>query len=163
MQPLSPIRFFTLSTMGTPSAKLEEDYLVAIVDDETSLREALEALFRSTGLRTESFASAHAFLRSGCERRAGCLILDVGLPGMSGFELQSHLADMQSPGGHVPIVFITARVDSDGQLRERALRAGATAFLHKPFAANELLWAVRSGLEQYARGRSRRRDERKRG
>jgi FixJ family two-component response regulator len=138
--------------MGTPPVTLWDDFLVAIVDDEASLREALEALFRSTGLRTESFASASAFLRSGCERRAGCLILDVGLPGMSGFELQSHLADRQSYGMPVPIVFITAQADSDGKLQERALRAGAIAFLHKPFGANELLRVVRSSREQYARG-----------
>jgi FixJ family two-component response regulator len=123
---------------------LRDDLLVAIVDDEASLREALEALFRSTGLRAESFASAHAFLRSGCERRAGCLILDVGLPGISGFELQSQLT---TNGVQVPIVFITAQADSDGKMQERAVRAGATAFLHKPFGANELLRAVRSALE----------------
>ena len=141
--------------------------LVAIVEDEASLREGLEALFRSTGLRTESFASAYAFLRSGCERRAGCVVLDIGLPGMSGLELQSHLTDMQSHlttnGVHVPIVFITAQEDSDGKLQERALRAGATAFLHKPFGANELLRAVRSALEEYARDKSRGRGERKQG
>lgn len=135
--------------MGTPLATLGDDLLVAIVDDEASLREALEALFRSTGLRTESFASAHAFLRFGCERRAGCLILDVGLPGMSGLELQSQLT---TDGVHIPIVFITAQADSDGKMQERAMRAGATAFLHKPFGANELLRVVRSALERYARG-----------
>jgi len=146
---------------------MRDDLLVAIVEDEASLREALEALFRSTGLRTESFASAQAFLRSGCECRAGCLILDVGLPGMSGLELQSHLADMQShltsDGVRVPIVFITAQADSDGKMQERAVRAGATAFLHKPFGANELLRVVQSALEQYARDRFRGRGERKRG
>jgi FixJ family two-component response regulator len=120
-----------------------EQSLIAIVDDEEALREATESLLRSAGFRAESFGSAEAFLRSGCRATAGCLLLDVGLPGMSGLELQLQLI---RDGCGIPIVFMTAQYDNEGRMRERALRAGALAFLQKPFGDEDLLSAVRFAL-----------------
>lgn len=118
-----------------------EQSLVAIVDDEAALREATESLLKSAGFRAESFASAEDFLRFKCRDGAGCLILDVQLPGMSGLELQRHLAAI---GCHIPTVLMTAHEDRDGQMRAQALRAGAVAFLRKPFGGEDLLTAVGS-------------------
>jgi FixJ family two-component response regulator len=84
--------------MGKPA----EQFFITVVDDEAALREATESLLRSAGFRAEGFASAEDFLRSKCWDSAGCLILDVRLPGMSGLELQQHLA---RTGHHIPIVF----------------------------------------------------------
>ena len=125
--------------------KHAEQFFIAIVDDEAALREAIEGLVRSAGFRAEGFASAEDFLQSTCGDRAGCLILDVRLPGMSGLELQQHLA---RTGYHIPIAFITAQEDSGGHMRAQALRAGAVAFLHKPFDDEDLLRAVRSASEE---------------
>ena len=125
--------------MGTPG----DQFFVAIVDDEAALREATDSLLRSAGFRAESFASAEDFLRSKRRDSASCLILDVRLPGMSGLELQRHLA---GNGFQIPIVFITAHEDSDGKIQAQALRAGALAFLRKPFDDEELLSGVRSAL-----------------
>ena len=121
-----------------------EQLVIAIVDDQAALREATENLLKSAGLKAVSFASAEDFLQAATLDGAGCLILDVRLPGMSGLELQQHLA---ADGIHVPIVFITAQEDSDGRMRAQALRSGALAFLRKPFNDEDLLNAVRSALE----------------
>jgi len=121
-----------------------EQLVIAIVDDQAALREATENLLKSAGLKAVSFASAEDFLQATPLDGAGCLILDVRLPGMSGLELQQRLA---ADGIHVPIVFITAQEDSDGQMRAQALRSGALAFLRKPFNDEDLLNAVRSALE----------------
>jgi FixJ family two-component response regulator len=118
-------------------------FYVAVVDDEAGLRKAIESLLRSAGFRAESFASAEEFLCSRRRARAGCLVLDVRLPGMSGLELQQHLA---GTGSDVPIVIITAEEDGGGRMKAQALRAGAVAFLHKPFHDQDLLSAVRSAL-----------------
>ena len=118
--------------------------VVAVVDDQSALREATENLLKSAGLKAVSFASAEDFLQARALEGAGCLILDVRLPGMSGLELQEHLA---ADGIHLPVVFITAQEDSDGRMRARALRSGALAFLRKPFGDEDLLNAVRSALE----------------
>jgi FixJ family two-component response regulator len=121
-----------------------EQLVIAIVDDQAALREATQNLLKSAGLKAVSFASAEDFLQATPLDGAGCLILDVRLPGMSGLELQQRLA---ADGIHVPIVFITAQEDSDGQMRSQALRSGALAFLRKPFSDEDLLNAVRSALE----------------
>jgi FixJ family two-component response regulator len=125
--------------MGTKG----KQFFIAIVDDETAVREATENLLRSAGLSAETFASAEEFLRSPCRDRVGCLILDVGLPGMSGLELQKQLADN---GDQVPIVFITAYEDHHGHMQARALQAGAGQFLRKPFSEEQLLSAIRSAM-----------------
>ena len=118
--------------------------LIVIVDDEPLVREATENLLRSAGLRSVGFGSAEEFLDSAQHRNAGCLILDVQLPGMSGLELQDVLA-CTGPG--VPIVFLTAHDDADGRTASRALKAGAKAFLRKPMGHDDLLCAVQSALE----------------
>jgi FixJ family two-component response regulator len=121
-----------------------EQLVIAIVDDQAALREATENLLKSAGLKAVSFASAEDLLQARALDGAGCLILDVRLPGMSGLELQQHLA---ADGIHVPIVFITAQEDGDGRMRAQALRSGALAFLRKPFSDEDLLNAVRSALQ----------------
>ena len=117
--------------------------LVAIIDDEEALREATESLLRSAGFKAKSFGSAEAFLRSNSRATAGCLVLDVDLPGMNGLELQLELI---RNGCAIPVIFMTAQHDDQGTMRERALRAGALAFLQKPFGDEDLLSAVRSAL-----------------
>jgi two-component system response regulator FixJ len=128
-----------------------EEFLTAIVDDESALREAIESLLNSAGFRTESFASADDFLRSTRVESTGCLILDIALSGMGGLELQRHLIDI---GLHFPIVFITAQEDRNGRLRSQALQGGALSFLHKPFGDLELLSAVHSARKLNAASRS---------
>ena len=120
-----------------------EQYLIAIVDDEEALREATESLLRSAGFKAKSFGSAEAFLRSKSRATAGCLVLDVGLPGMNGLELQLELI---RNGCAIPVVFMTAQPDDQGTMRERALRAGALAFLQKPFGDEDLLRTVRGAF-----------------
>ena len=116
----------------------KDERFVAVVDDEQSMREAVESLLRSAGHRCEGFASAEALLA--CPRLAAvaCLVLDIGLPGMDGLELQQRLLHQR-----VPIVFITATTDLLPLRRTQALQAGAIAFLPKPFSEQELLDAVR--------------------
>ena len=98
--------------------------LISIVDDDNGLRDSLENLIRSAGLRAQGFSSAEAFLRSNKMDETACLILDVRMPGMSGFELQRLMA---AANAHLPIIFISARADEGP--RTRALEAGAVAFL----------------------------------
>ena len=99
---------------------------IAIVDDEAALREAAKNLLKAEGYKAESFASAEEFLHSEFRDEVACLILDVGLPGMNGLELQKSLAGSDRS---IRIVFITARGDEHGQMQRQALAAGAVAFL----------------------------------
>ena len=115
---------------------------IAIVDDDESVRTALESLFKSLGFQTEGFASAEGFLRSACLGDSSCLILDVRMPGMDGLELQRQLAAADCS---IPIIFITAHTDE--HTREQALQAGAVDFLAKPFSEEALLTAVYLALE----------------
>jgi FixJ family two-component response regulator len=116
--------------------------LVAIVDDDESVRESLRGLIRSIGLRVETFPSAEAFSSSEQLGTTDCLILDVRMPGMSGLDLQRELAT----GAHdIPIIFITAHGSDEG-VRARALRDGAVAYLSKPFSEDALLDAVSAAL-----------------
>jgi FixJ family two-component response regulator len=106
---------------------LIETPLISIVDDDEWIRGALEALVRSLGFATRTFASAEAFLQSSVVGETRCLILDVQLPKMSGVELQHHLSHL---GFEIPIIFITAYPDE--RVKARALNGGAICFLHKP-------------------------------
>jgi len=117
--------------------------LVAVVDDDISVRESLESLIKSVGLEVTVFASAEEFLRSCRAREADCLILDLRLPGMSGIELHRHLL---ARGRHVPATFITAHA-SDDRARSEAASAWTVAYLTKPFSEDELLDAVNAGLK----------------
>lgn len=114
--------------------------LIAVVDDERQLREAVENLLRSTGFRAEGFASAEDFLRAAPFAAISCVVLDMQLPGMSGLQLLHRMSEL---GLRIPIVFVSA---TDGHLSAQALRAGAVAFLGKPFRDEDLLGAVRSAI-----------------
>jgi FixJ family two-component response regulator len=116
--------------------------LISIVDDDDSLRGSLENLIRSAGFRAQGYSSAEAFLASNKMHETACLILDVRMPGMSGFKLQRLMAASNS---HLPIIFISAHADDDP--RTRALEAGAVAFLYKPFYEEELLNAIDLALK----------------
>ena len=116
--------------------------IVAIVDDDPSVRRALEGLLKAVGLPARAFASAEEFLDSGQQHRTACLIADIRMPGMSGLELQ---AELNSQNCRIPTIFITAH--GDASMRMQALRAGATEFLAKPFSDDVLLDHVRAALE----------------
>ena len=111
--------------------------LVAIVDDDALFRRAIERLVRSAGFRVEAFGSAEDFLERGDLDWTACTILDLKLPGMSGLDLQHRLATRPRP---MPIVFVSAH--DDAVARATALRAGAIAFLRKPFDDGALLGAL---------------------
>jgi FixJ family two-component response regulator len=115
--------------------------LIVVVDDNESVRESLPDLLQHVGFDVQAFASAEAFLASEALDETGCLILDVGLPGMSGPDLQQELRRRQKA---VPIVFITAQ--GDKSLRPRLLGQGAAACLFKPFSDDALLDAVNGAL-----------------
>lgn len=119
-------------------------FFVAVVDDDAGVRAAIESLLHSSGLRSRGFASAEAFLRSKEHAAAGCLILDMRLPGMSGLEL--HL-QLQAKGLGIPAIFVTAESNHDGQLRAQIEQAGAMAVLPKPCDSEELTRLVRTALD----------------
>ena len=133
-------------------AQPEPQSVVFVVDDDASMREAMQRLFRSVGLRAEVFASAAEFLRAKLADVPCCLVLDVRLPGLSGLDFQTELvkADIR-----VPIVFMTGH--GDIPMTVQAMKAGAIEFLPKPFRDQDMLDAVRLGLE---RDRARREGER---
>jgi len=116
---------------------------ISIVDDDASIREALKSLMRSIRFNAEAFASAEEFLASGRLDDTACLILDVHLPGMSGFELQNQLNIQQRA---IPIIFITAHADEAS--RQRALKGGAIDFLGKPVRRDTLFNAIQSAIKQ---------------
>jgi FixJ family two-component response regulator len=115
--------------------------LISVVDDDSSVRDSVRGLLRSVSFAVVVFASAEEFLSSDRARETDCLILDVRMPGMSGFELQSRLVGSYP---QMPVIFITAH--GDEELRSRALRAGAVDFLLKPFSEEALLTAVQAAL-----------------
>ena len=117
--------------------------LISIVDDDLSIRRALHRLVQSAGYSVATFASAREFLDSPALDRAGCLVLDISLEGMSGFELQERLA-MDHP--LLPIIFITAL--DEAMTRGRFRRSGVRALLRKPFDEHTLLHAIRRALDE---------------
>ena len=125
--------------------------VVFVVDDDASLRESLEDLIRSVGLRVEAFASAQEFLGSQRLDVPGCLILDVRLQGLSGLELQKRLAEADI---ELPIIFITGY--GDIPMTVQALKAGAVEFLTKPFRDQDLLDAIQQALALDRRARAQR-------
>jgi FixJ family two-component response regulator len=118
------------------------EYRIAVVDDDQSVREAALNLFRSMGFPAQAFASAEEFLRSGSVEQTSCLVLDVQMPGMGGLKLQSEL---EATGRHIPIVFITGYHDEG--VRTKALDSGAIVFLTKPFTEDDLLDGLRTALK----------------
>jgi FixJ family two-component response regulator len=121
----------------------QDSRLIAIVDDDESLRTALRDLIESDGLSALCFGSAEQFLDSGAQNKAVCLIADIRMPGMSGLELQAKLKAEQCP---IPIIFVTAH--GDAHMRIHAMRAGAVEFLNKPFDDAVLLQIVYTTLER---------------
>jgi FixJ family two-component response regulator len=116
--------------------------LVAVVDDDDLLRDALRRLLKASGLGAISFESAEDLLNSGRLSEIACLIADVRMPGMSGLELQARLKTVRCA---IPIIFITAH--GDAKMRVQAMRDGAVEFLTKPFDNAVLIEMVRSALE----------------
>jgi len=120
--------------------------LIAVVDDDEAVRQAVDGLIRSAGYRTAVFASGEDFLHSNHRPNTACLIVDVRMPRMSGLELQRRLTTAKC---RIPLIFITAHGDEDA--RAQVLSAGAVDFLYKPFSDEVLLSAVQVAL-QSARG-----------
>ncbi|WP_192362672.1 response regulator transcription factor [Mesorhizobium mediterraneum] len=125
--------------------------IVHIVDDDESLRGALDRLFRSVGLETRSYGAAREFIDAQRPDLPGCIVLDVRLPGISGLEFQAQLADL---GINLPVVLMTGH--GDIPMTVRAMKAGAVDFLPKPFRDQDMLDAVNTAID---RDRSRRSTE----
>ena len=117
--------------------------LVAVVDDDISVRESLESLIRSVGMQVKLFASAEEFLSAAHDGKADCLVLDVRLPGMSGLELHRYLLGQNC---RLPAIFITAHA-SDDRARLEARSDWTVAYLTKPFGEDELLDAIDAALK----------------
>lgn len=115
--------------------------VIAIVDDDVSVRESTRRLMRSLGYTAVAFASAEEFLQSDRARDTSCLITDVQMPGMSGVDLQDRLI---ADDRHTPIIFMTAFPTE--KLRARVLEGGALGFLNKPFDEEQLIACLRSAL-----------------
>jgi len=120
--------------------------LISVVDDDESVRRTTTLLIESFGFRAAAFESAETFLNSGHLHDTSCLIVDVQMPGIDGLQLQSQLA---AAGCGIPIIFITAYESKDS--RQRAMQAGAAAFLGKPFSDEQLLQIIRSALRSSQR------------
>jgi len=117
--------------------------VIFVVDDDVSMREALAGLIASSGLRVVCFASAEEFLAHSSASQPGCIVLDVRMPGLSGFDLQRELT---RSGRQTPLIFITAH--GDIPMAVRAMKGGACEFLPKPFRGEDLLGAIRQALER---------------
>jgi FixJ family two-component response regulator len=124
---------------------------VFVVDDDAGMRASIEGLLKSAGLRSECFGAAEEFLRRNRPDVPSCLVLDVGLPGISGLEFQHKLADA---GVQIPIIFITGH--GDIPMTVKAMKSGAVEFLTKPFDDQDLLDAIQQALE---RDRARRKQQ----
>jgi FixJ family two-component response regulator len=123
----------TETESGAPARRLH----LAVVDDDADVRKALSRLLSSAGCAVTAFASAEAYLTAGRDVEPDCLLLDIGLTGMSGFELREELL---RTGATVPIVFITAQ--DDEETRQTLLQLGSVPCLHKPFTDQSLLSAI---------------------
>ncbi|MDH3639474.1 MAG: response regulator transcription factor [Gammaproteobacteria bacterium] len=122
---------------------MKDEATVFVVDDDPSVGKALGRLLRSAGFNVELFDSAEAFLQQVPQGAAGCLVLDVHMPGLNGLELQAELSDRRM---HLPIIFITGQ--GDIPMSVKAMKAGAIDFLAKPFEEDALLTAVETAMEK---------------
>jgi FixJ family two-component response regulator len=120
----------------------ERTPVVFVVDDDVSVRESVEALIETAGLRAKSFATALDFLGACRDASPSCLVLDVSLPGLSGLDLQQRLGDRRD----LPIIFLTGH--GDIPMSVQAMKAGAVEFLTKPFKADVLLTTIRRAIER---------------
>lgn len=118
------------------------DATVFVVDDDQAMRTSLQWLIESTGMPVQTYESADAFLASHYPGRAGCLLLDVRMPGMTGLELQGYLA---REGYRLPVILITGH--GDVAMAVKAMKAGAVDFIEKPFHDEDLLRSIRNALE----------------
>ncbi len=125
--------------------------VVHVVDDDEGLRVALDSLFRSVGYQTRTFGSAAEFMASGRAGTAGCLVLDVRLPGVSGLDFQAQLGDA---GVTMPVILMTGH--GDIPMTVRGMKAGAIDFLPKPFREQDMLDAVATALARDAQARAER-------
>jgi len=121
----------------------ESKAIVFVVDDDLSVRQGLERLLRTVGWKVETFASAQEFLAHRKENVPSCLVLDVGLPGLSGLDLQKRILEANR---EIPIVFITGYKDVPTSVR--AMKAGAVEFLVKPFSEQDLLGAIEQAIKR---------------
>jgi FixJ family two-component response regulator len=129
---------------------------VFVVEDNPAMRSALSSVIRSVDLRAEAFATATDFLRHQRQDGPSCLVVDVRLPGMSGFDLQSELAKANDP---IPMIFITSHADVP--MCARAMKAGAIEFLPKPFRDQDLLDAIQCAIRRDTEALARRTECRK--
>ena len=128
----------------------ENEATVFIVDDDVGVLDALRFLLRSVEIAAQTYESAQAFLDAYDPDRPGCLVLDIRMPGMSGMELQQRLTSM---GSALPIIFLTAHADVP--MAVKAVKAGATDFIQKPFRDQELIDKIHAALDENARLRER--------
>src|SRR5713101_4911130 len=128
--------------MQQRSTTSEQQPTIVVIDDDPSIRKALDNLFRSVGLAVELFGSPQEFLQSKRPDRPGCIVLDIRFPGRSGLDMQR---DLGQTGTRLPIIFITGY--GDIPMSVRAMKAGAVEFLTKPFRDQDLLDAVGTALE----------------
>ena len=129
----------------------DPDATIFVVDDDSGVRQAVASLVRSAGWKTQTFASAHEFLARAPQDVPGCLVLDLRMPGLSGLDLQSRMAEL---GLEIPIVFVTEYGDVPTTVR--AMKAGAVEFLTKPFRDEDLLEAIAVAVQRHRRIRGER-------
>lgn len=141
--------------MSNKDSRNPSESTVFIVDDDESVRQALSSLIRSAGMEVKVFSSAGEFLREDAPDHPACLVLDVRLPGLSGIDLQRELHRINNP---IPIIFITGH--GDIPMGVRAIKAGASGFLPKPFRDQDLLDAIGEALERDAKAREERAETR---
>jgi FixJ family two-component response regulator len=127
----------------TIGLRVNEDAVIHIIDDDASMRKAVESLLRSVGLATRPYASVNDFLAARRPDAPGCLVLDVRMPGVSGLDFQTQLSGL---GIHLPVVFMTGY--GDVPMSVRSMKAGAVDFLIKPFRDQDMLDAVTAALER---------------
>jgi len=124
-----------------------DERVVIVVDDDQSLRTTVGSLLRSTGLQVLTFGSVPEFLEANLPHAAGCLILDIRMPGQSGLDLQ---AELVSEDVRIPVIFLSGY--GDVPMTVRAMKGGAVEFLTKPFDDDELLSAIRNAIERVQAG-----------
>ena len=139
---------------ASPNTSSADAPAIFIIDDDDGLRVGLDALFRSVGYKTHQFGSAAEFMESGFTGNAGCLVLDVRLPGLSGLDFQEKLA---AAGITMPVILMTGH--GDIPMSVRGMKAGAVDFLPKPFREQDMLDAVAAALARDATERDERRQD----
>jgi FixJ family two-component response regulator len=142
MPPVVSPRSGATRATGTRGHLNDTRQLIAILDDDESVRQAIERLLRAAGLAVECFAAGEDFLASLQQYEPACLVLDLHMPGMNGFEVQAELA---KSGRHVPVVVITGQDTPETQ--RRAIEGGAAAYFRKPVAGRALLAAIAAAIQ----------------